>query len=109
VKLLLVADLEYPRSKAYRSVDTLTAAVYAAVAGSADATYWPADARAGEHDGKKRAFFEPSTVQSTFAHPFIYKKINILPRQARDEHRKNSKNCRFPSVLARACMDAIDR
>ena len=62
MKLLLVADLEYPRSKAYRSVDSLTAAVYAAVAGSADATYWPADARAGEHD-----------------------------------------------VLARACMDAIDR
>jgi hypothetical protein len=64
VKLLLVADLEYPRSKAYRSVDTLTAAVYAAVAGSADATYWPADARAGEHDGKKTALFEPLYIKN---------------------------------------------
>jgi hypothetical protein len=86
VKLLLVADLEYPRSKAYRSVDTLTAAVYAAVAGSADATYWPADARAGEHDGKKRAFFEP----------FIYKKSTFCQDRLGTNIGKTQKIAVFP-------------
>lgn len=46
-KLLLVADLQYPRSAAYRGVQALSASVYAAMAGSADATYWPSDSRAG--------------------------------------------------------------
>lgn len=46
-KLLLVADLQYPRSTAYRAVDELSAHLYAAIAGSADATYWPTDSRNG--------------------------------------------------------------
>jgi hypothetical protein len=29
---------------------------------------------------------------------YIFEKINILPRQARDKHRENSKKCRFLAV-----------
>ena len=57
-KLLLVADLQYPRSQAYRDIPGLSAKLYAAVAGSGDATYWPADERAGAHDGLARACME---------------------------------------------------
>lgn len=56
-KLLLVADLEYPRSAAYRGIHELSTTVYAAIAGSADATYWPTDARAGKCSPLKTYWF----------------------------------------------------
>jgi Leucine-rich repeat (LRR) protein len=44
---------------------------------------------------------QPAVSQNGLFEPFIYKKTNILPRQARDKHRGNSKTKgRFPQVLA---------
>ena len=54
-KLVLVSGLQYPRSAAYRSCAALSGALYAAIAGSADATYNATDARQQTHDLHARA------------------------------------------------------